>query len=139
VDRDVTRVHRVLEQVGPRRHHAPPRGHIGNYINFILNGEIRCGDTVCGPGSHIMLEWGGLFGSWEACPDGCELYGFIAGDWFPFAGAAAPFEALLAERGARRVPIPLPTRVPQAGATACPRTTSPTGPIPRRDHCDVGS
>jgi hypothetical protein len=87
-------------------------GHTGDHSNFILRGEIRCGDIVCGPGTHIMLEWGDVFGPWEAGPEGCELYGFIAGEGSPFAGDPARFDALLAARGARMVPLPPPTRVP---------------------------
>jgi hypothetical protein len=87
-------------------------GHTGDDINLILDGEIRCGDVECGPGTHIMLEWGDVFGPWEAGPEGCELYGFIAGEGSPFAGDPAAFEKLLAERGARMVPLPMPTRLP---------------------------
>jgi hypothetical protein len=87
-------------------------GHTGDHINFILQGEIRCGDIVCTPGTHIMLEWGDTFGPWEAGPEGCELYGFVAGEGSPFPGDQAAFEALLAARGARMVPLPMPTRLP---------------------------
>jgi hypothetical protein len=87
-------------------------GHTGDHIVFILKGEIRCGDVVCTAGSHIMLEWGDVFGPWEAGSDGCELYGFIAGEGSPFAGDSEAFEKLLAERGARMVPLPMPTRLP---------------------------
>jgi hypothetical protein len=65
---------------------------------------------VCRVGTHIVLQWGGLFGPWEAGPEGCELYGFIAGEWAPFSGDAGCFESLLAARGASVVP--LPTRLP---------------------------
>ena len=61
---------------------TPRHGHTGDHINLILAGEIRCGDVGCGPGTHVMLEWGDLFGPWEAGPDGCELYGFIAGEGY---------------------------------------------------------
>ena len=67
---------------------------------------------VCGPGTHVMLEWGDLFGPWEAGPDGCELYGFIAGEGTPFSGDPGAFAALLAERGARMLSVPMPTRLP---------------------------
>jgi hypothetical protein len=91
---------------------TPLHGHTGDHINFILKGEIRCGEIVCGPGTHIMLEWGDLFGPWEAGPEGCELYGFIAGEGSPFSGDSAVLEALLKARGARSVPVPMPTRLP---------------------------
>lgn len=91
---------------------SPVHGHTGDHSNFILAGELRCGDLVCGPGTHIMLEWGDVFGPWEAGPEGCVLYGFIAGDGLPFNGNPAAYEALLKERGARSVPVPMPTRLP---------------------------
>lgn len=87
-------------------------GHTGDHINIILNGEIRCGDIVCKAGTHIMLEWGDLFGPWEAGPEGCELYGFIAGEGSPFGGDPALLQKLLDERGAVNVPLPMPTRLP---------------------------
>jgi len=59
-----------------------------------------------------MLQWGDLFGPWEAGPDGCELYGFIAGEGSPFSGDSASFDALLELRGASVVPLPMPTRLP---------------------------
>jgi hypothetical protein len=91
---------------------SPSHGHAGDHINLILKGELRCGDIVCGAGSHIMLEWGDTFGPWEAGPEGCELYGFIAGDGTPFAGDDEAYHKLLAERGAEIVPLPMPTRLP---------------------------
>lgn len=36
-------------------------GHTGDHSNFILAGEIRCGDVVARAGTHIMLEWGDVF------------------------------------------------------------------------------
>jgi hypothetical protein len=91
---------------------SPQHGHTGDHINLILQGEIRCGDVVAKAGTHIMLEWGDMFGPWEAGPEGCELYGFIAGDGTPFSGDPEPFQKLLAERGARMVALPMPTRLP---------------------------
>ncbi len=91
---------------------SPLHGHTGDHINLILQGEIRCGDIVCGAGTHITLEWGDLFGPWEAGPDGCELYGFVAGEGSPFSGDPSVFQRLLDERGARSVPLPMPTRFP---------------------------
>lgn len=91
---------------------TPRHGHAGDHINLILKGEIRCGDVVCRAGTHIMLQWGDVFGPWEAGPEGCELYGFIAGEGSPFSGDPGPFEALLAARGASVVPLPMPTRLP---------------------------
>lgn len=59
-----------------------------------------------------MLEWGDVFGPWEAGPQGCELYGFIAGEGQPFGGDTAAYEALLEARGARSVPLPMPKNLP---------------------------
>src|SRR5699024_12523247 len=50
---------------------------------------------VARAGSHIMLEHGDVFGPWVAGPDGCELYGFIAGEGAPFAGEQDEWQALL--------------------------------------------
>jgi hypothetical protein len=91
---------------------SPRHGHTGDHSNFILSGELRCADVICGPGTHIMLEWGDVFGPWEAGPEGCELYGFIAGEGPPFNGDTRAYEALLKERGARIVPTPMPKRLP---------------------------
>ena len=91
------------------------------HSNFILRGEIRCGDIVCRAGSHIMLEWGDVFGPWEAGPEGCELYGFIAGEGSPFAGDPEPFEALLAARGAPTVPLRCRPGPRLGGAPRTPR------------------
>ena len=90
---------------------TPQHGHTGDHINFILQGEIRCGDVVCRAGTHIMLEWGDLFGPWIAGPEGCELYGFIAGDGAAFPGDDALFQALLKEQGAESLPVLMPKRV----------------------------
>jgi hypothetical protein len=91
---------------------TPCHGHTGDHINIVLAGEIRCGETVCTAGTHILLEWGDVFGPWEAGPEGCELYGFIAGEGSPFSGDSAAFEALLQARGASVVPLPLPDHLP---------------------------
>jgi len=73
---------------------------------------VQCGDRLLAAGDHVMLEWGDTFGPWEAGPEGCEMYGFIAGDGTPFNGDRAAFDRLLAERGARVVPLPLPENLP---------------------------
>jgi hypothetical protein len=91
---------------------SPQHGHTGDHINFILKGEIRSGDTVCRAGTHIMLEWGDQFGPWIAGPEGCELYGFIAGEGTPFSGDDSAYQALLREVGAERVSLPMPKHLP---------------------------
>lgn len=92
-------------------------GHTGDHSNFILKGEIRCGDVVCRAGTHIMLEWGDMFGPWEAGPEGCELYGFIAGEGAPFSADPQAFQSLLEARRARMVPLPMPKRLPPWAST----------------------
>jgi hypothetical protein len=91
---------------------SPRHGHTGDHSNLILSGELGCGDVVCGPGTHIMLEWGDVFGPWEAGPEGCELYGSIAGGGPAFNGDTTAYEALLKARGARIVTTPMPKRLP---------------------------
>ena len=90
----------------------PDHGHKGDHSILVLKGSVTCGDRVIRAGDHVMLEYGDTFGVWEAGPEGCELYGFIAGDGTPFNGDRSAFEALLAERGARVVPLPLPEGLP---------------------------
>lgn len=86
---------------------TPPHGHTGDHAVFVVKGEITCGDITCGPGSHIMLEWGDTLGPWRAGPQGCELYGFIAGDGRPFFDHAR-WQAFLAQEGAEELPVPMP-------------------------------
>jgi hypothetical protein len=90
----------------------PSHGHQGDHSILVLQGEVRCGDVLVRAGGHVMLEWGDTFGPWEAGPEGCELYGFIAGDGTPFPGDRDAFERLLAARGARVVPLPMPSGLP---------------------------
>jgi hypothetical protein len=89
---------------------TPQRGHTDDRINFSLSGEICCGDLVCGAGTHVLLEWGDMFGPWEAGPEAYELYGFMAGEGSPFPSDPAPCDAPLAARSA--LPVPMPTRLP---------------------------
>lgn len=87
-------------------------GHHGDHINFILKGEIRSRDHVCRAGTHIMLEYGDLFGPWVAGPEGAELYGFVAGEGASYAGDMDLWNAWLEEHGAVSVPVPMPKRLP---------------------------
>lgn len=89
-----------------------PHGHHGDHINLILKGEIRSKDHVCRAGSHIMLEYGDVFGPWVAGPEGCELYGFVAGVGSAFMGDPDVWEAFLTEQGAVSLPVPMPKRRP---------------------------
>jgi hypothetical protein len=91
---------------------TPQHGHHGDHPVFILRGEIRCKDHVCPAGTHIMLEYGDVFGPWVAGPEGCELYGFIAGEGSAFAGDPEVWQAFLDEHGAVSLPVPMPKRIP---------------------------
>ena len=59
-----------------------------------------------------MLEYGDLFGPWVAGPEGCELYGFVAGEGSAYVGDTKIWDAFLAEHGAKSVPLPMPKRIP---------------------------
>jgi hypothetical protein len=86
---------------------GPVHGHTGDHTVYILDGSIRVGDTECGPGTHITLEWGDTFGPQIAGPDGCIMYGVIAGDGRPFLHLDLWHE-FLAEQGAEELPVTLP-------------------------------
>jgi hypothetical protein len=87
-------------------------GHHGDHINLILQGEIRSETHVCGSGTHIMLEYGDLFGPWVAGPEGCTLYGFVAGEGSSYTGDIGVWHAWLEKHGAESVPVPMPKRLP---------------------------
>ena len=91
---------------------SPSHGHHGDHINLILKGEIRCGDLIARAGDHIMLEYGDIFGPWEAGPEGCELYGFVAGEGSAYPGDTDAWHRILKERGVEAVPCPMPKRLP---------------------------
>lgn len=91
---------------------SPSHGHHGDHINLILRGELRCGELVARAGTHIMLEYGDVFGPWEAGPEGCELYGFVAGEGSAYSGDTALWERTLSERGVEILPCPMPRRLP---------------------------
>jgi hypothetical protein len=81
-------------------------------MNLILKGELRCGNVVVPAGSHIMLEYGDVFGPWEAGPEGCELYGFVAGEGSAYSGDTELWARTLKERGVEPVQCPMPKRLP---------------------------
>lgn len=89
-------------------------GHHGDHINYILKGEIRSAQgDVCGPGTHIMLEYGDVFGPWVAGPEGCTLYGYVGGgDASSFAGDLDLWQRWLDQHEAEQVPVPMPKRLP---------------------------
>jgi hypothetical protein len=102
---------------------GPLHGHTGDHTVYILEGSITLGDTVCGPGTHITLEWGDVFGPQIAGPDGCTMYGVIAGTGRPFLHPAK-WKAFLAEHGAEELHIELPEM--PAFAAAEQRLVNPT-------------
>ena len=91
---------------------TPQHGHHGDHINLILQGELRSDAHVCGPGTHILLEYGDVFGPWVAGPEGCTLYGFMAGEGSSFKGDLDVWEQWLKRHDAEVVPIPRPKRMP---------------------------
>ncbi|MCB0994165.1 MAG: hypothetical protein KDB21_03675 [Acidimicrobiales bacterium] len=86
---------------------GPLHGHTGDHSVFILEGEITVGDVVCRAGSHLMLEWGDMFGPMEAGAEGCLMYGVVAGNARPFL-RSNEWAAFLAERGAEELPVAFP-------------------------------
>lgn len=86
---------------------GPLHGHTGDHTVYILDGSFTVGDVVCRAGSHITLEWGDVFGPQIAGPEGCTMYGVIAGTGQPFLHRAK-WRAFLAEQGAEELPIELP-------------------------------
>jgi hypothetical protein len=95
---------------------TPRHGHKGDHINFIIQGEISCGDIVCRAGTHIMLEYGDLWGPWTAGPEGVELYGFVAAvggsGGGPYPRDLDSWNAFLKEQGAESLPVPMPRHLP---------------------------
>lgn len=86
---------------------TPRHGHHGDHSILVVKGQVSDGIHVCGPGSHIMLEYGDTFGPWEAGPEGCEMYGVIMGVGHPFMDKAE-WRAYLAGRGIVEHPCPPP-------------------------------
>ena len=102
---------------------GPLHGHTGDHTVFILEGSITVGGVECTAGTHITLEWGDVFGPQQAGPDGCRMYGVIAGDGRPFLHADK-WHAFLAEHGAEELPVTLPELPAFAGGA--PRLVNPT-------------
>ena len=89
-------------------------GHQADHIVFVLEGEVRVGERLCGKGAHIFLMHGDRFGPWIAGPQGCELLGVIAGNPMAFwtDDDMAEFEALLARHGAALGSVPPIKHIP---------------------------
>jgi len=83
-----------------------PHGHNSDHVVFVLEGEMTCGDVVCGKGTHIALDQGDVFGPFVAGPDGVELFEVMMGDPRSFPADEAGYARLLAERGVEQLPNP---------------------------------
>lgn len=84
------------------RHH----GHHSPHTLLVLGGSIRCGDVELRPGDHVELPLGASFGPFEAGPEGAELYEVMMGDPRSWSDDEDSMVALLAARGAERLPDP---------------------------------
>ena|SRR5438270_4388965 len=81
-------------------------GHASDHIVYALEGELKVGDVVCGPGTNIVLEEGAVFGPLEAGPDGALLLEIMMGDPRAVPADREGFERLLRERGVTPLPNP---------------------------------
>ncbi len=81
-------------------------GHLSDHVVFVLEGEVTCGDVVCGPGTHLALDQGEAFGPFVAGPQGAVLFEVMMGD--PRSVPADPegWAALLERHGAAALPNP---------------------------------
>lgn len=111
---------------------APYHGHHGDHTILILEGELIGPNGRYGPGSHMMLDWGNMFGPWEAGPEGAVLYCVIMGSGKFFGGDPAGWEAMLAAKGAVSEDLPRPPRPPFAADTL-------SDPILKLGHAGVES
>lgn len=85
---------------------AERHGHLSDHIVFVLEGEIRVGDTLCTKGMHITLEQGAVFGPIVAGPEGALLYEIMMGDPRAVPADKEGFARLCAERGIEPLPNP---------------------------------
>jgi hypothetical protein len=97
-----------------RRH-----GHLSPHTLTVLDGQLSCEGTWHGPGAHLELPAGAMFGPFEAGPDGCHLYEVMLGDPRSWSDDPDSVEALRAERGVTELPDPpieLPAGLPDLRA-----------------------
>ncbi len=87
-------------------------GHNSEHVLYVMKGSMTCGDVECTPGMHITLEQGASFGPFTAGPEGVELFEVMMGDPRSFPADPEGFDALLKERGAKRLPNP-PIELPK--------------------------
>ena len=95
----------VAPCIGPgmvvRRH-----GHYSPHVVFVIEGEIRCGDTPCPAGTHIELPLGAAFGPFVAGEAGAVLFEVMMGDPRSWGDDHPAFEQALSEQGAVALPDP---------------------------------
>ncbi|WP_299950617.1 hypothetical protein [uncultured Modestobacter sp.] len=91
---------------------SPYHGHQSDHTVFVVKGELIGPEGEKYPaGTHITLEWGDMFGPYEAGSEGAELYCVLTGPGRFFASDPEDHARLLAEKGAvneRVPPYPLP-------------------------------
>jgi hypothetical protein len=81
-------------------------GHLSHHVVFVVDGEMTCGDRVCGPGTHLALDQGDTFGPFVAGAQGVVLFEVMMGDPRSFPADPEGWAALLAEHGAEQLPNP---------------------------------
>jgi hypothetical protein len=83
-----------------------PHGHNSDHVVFVLEGEMTCGDVVCGAGMHIALDQGDAFGPFVAGPEGVVLFEVMMGDPRSFPADEAGYAQFLAARDVVQLPNP---------------------------------
>jgi hypothetical protein len=97
-----------------RRH-----GHLSPHTLTVLSGEVCCEGTWLGPGTHLELPMGAMFGPFEAGPAGVELYEVMLGDPRSWSDDPDSVAELRAARGVTPLPDPpieLPAGLPDLRA-----------------------
>lgn len=80
--------------------------HGSDHIIFITKGSLYVGDTLCTPGSMVLLEKGAVFGPLIAGPEGTELIEFYTGDVAAVHADDEQYARVLEERGIVLEPHP---------------------------------
>jgi hypothetical protein len=81
-------------------------GHRSNHVIFVMEGELRCGEVVCPPGTHIALDEGDAFGPFVAGPDGAVLFEVMMGDPRSVPTDPEGWEQMLKSHEAVQLPNP---------------------------------
>jgi hypothetical protein len=84
-----------------RRH-----GHYSPHVLFVMEGEMWCGDRLCGAGTHIELPLGAAFGPFVAGAEGTLLFEVMMGDPRSWGDDPEAFDRALAQRGSVALPDP---------------------------------